>query len=373
MSDVRSIGFWKPSLLGSSYWTVGLLALVFATVWPIPAESEETDLASEKALPDVAALPPQPDGLSALKGGSVLGSASPWPHRPPVKLAPDLSSLPPQRCDPPLIAHSMKIGKKDHVAKLGGLAQGLALGAASKALGSLTGGAVKLGGKDKAKPELYKDPIRKKHKLKIEHPERKLRLRVGGQAYEDGLLFSTRLDKAEDKGTFHAVYLERENCERIWPHAYWAYELWGKWKLTVSWTRTTETYQDGNLIDRDFDSGGFSTEWTELLASDSGMIDLNPGSQHHLNRYQRLVSEELGDPVWRQLGFGAPTSGVRSLGTPFKLTPEQIAAFNRGEMRLVVHVTRDADGLFQTVSLPMRVSPGDKNRLSVARLAAAFE
>ena len=310
-----------------------------------------------------------------LKGGTIAGPAETWPKGPPSRVVPAVAAPPPIPCEPQLVARPLVIGKRDHFAKLGGLAKGFAMGALSKALSTATGGAAKVGGKKGEKPDLYRDQIAKRHKVKVEHPDGRTRLRIGGELFADGLMLSTRLDKARDKGTFHAIYLEDEgSCERIWPFAHYAYEFWGEWKLSVSWTRTTETYQDGNLIDRDVDTGGFTSEWSELLASGSGVLDLAEFSQiEDLDRYQAALRDEMGEPVWRSLGFGAPTSGARSVGTPFKLEPEQLQALLDGQMRAVVHVTREGDGVFQTVALPMRVNPGKRSRLLFEPLAGAFD
>jgi hypothetical protein len=280
-------------------------------------------------------IPPE-----TLKGGTSRGPADPWPtstQRPagfeplpqvaaiaPIGLPP--SEPDPADCDLSVVSQPLVIGTESEFAKLGGLLKGAALGAASKAISSLLGGAAQLdsGGRRKRgeEPSTRSDSIRGRDKVKIEDPESGTRLKIGGKLDDDELLLSTRLDKADDKGTIHAIYLEQESCQRLWPYAYWAYELWHEWKLSVSWTRTTETYQDGKLVDRSVESGGFSDFGGGMLASGSGFVNLSdPEQLASLGRYQQALRDEMGAPAWQQLGFGAPTSGARSVGTPFKLPP----------------------------------------------------
>ena len=81
---------------------------------------------------------------------------------------------------------------------------------------------------------------------------------IGGQAYEDGLVISAKVDKAKGKGTFHTMFLEAPDCTRIWPEQYLGYDLWGSWSLSVSVTTTRSTYQNGELIDRSTSQSGWS-------------------------------------------------------------------------------------------------------------------
>src|SRR5262249_53054538 len=144
------------------------------------------------------------------------------------------------------------------------------------------------------------------------------RLNMGGQMASDGIVLSTRLDSAEDKGTFHEIYLERDDCRRIYPFVDYTYELWGKWQLNVSWTKTTSTYRDGKLIDRQSSSGGFTRQGEGLLDAATGSLPLSdalskapPQVRDAISVYQARIRDESGTPMWQRLGFGAPTSGAR--------------------------------------------------------------
>jgi hypothetical protein len=317
---------------------------------------------------------------SRVKGGARAGDPPAWPRLklllvPPPPPAPVVAEAPPapgpeparKVCGPALAAAPLPIGDKQRFAKLGGLLKGAALGALGQALSGATGGMVNVAGKKKNEPDMYDDPVAKDARQELEFEDLDTELRLGAKLASDGLVLSTRLDEAPDSGTVHAVYLEDENCERLFPFALWTYELWAEWSLSVSWTRTTETYQDGNLVDRDVTSGGYTDAGRDLLASDSGAIDLATGqgklppgmTREELARYQDELRRGIGTPVWAALGFGAPTSGVRGIATPFRASPEQMERILAGKWIAVVHVTRDAGDRFETAGLPLRMSVGE--------------
>ena len=356
---------------------------------PGPAASEP-ELGESQTAAEIQPSPAAP--IRHLKGGAQLGEPPAWPTtrlsllpRPTAIVArvqraevpADVAATPARVCSPALAAAPLPIGEKDRFAKLGGLVKGMAMGALGQLLETASGGIVSMGGKDEVKPELYEDPIDRGAKQRVDFDDVRTRLRVGAKLASDGLMLSTRLDKAPDKGTIHAIYLEdTETCERIFPFAYWAYELWGEWSLTVSWTRTVDTYQDGQLIDRDVSSGGFSDAGRELLASDSGGVDLATGQGQlppgveldELRQYQAELLREIGTPMWAAQGFGAPTSGIRSAGSPFRATPEQLERIREGKWAAVVHVTRDEGSRYETAGLPMRLVVGPDQSISFESL-----
>jgi hypothetical protein len=357
--------------------SAGALLLLVATVPRAIAEPEPSPGAAAPGL-----------DWSRVKGGARAADVPPWPRQklsltpPAPEPAPVAAAAPsapePERkvCGPALAAAPLRIGDKQRFAKLGGLVKGAALGALGKALSTATGGMVNVEGKKKNEPDMYKDPVEKASFQELEFDDLDTELRMGAKLASDGLVLSTRLDDAPDKGTLHAIYLEDENCDRLYPFALWTYELWGEWSLSVSWTRTTETYQDGNLIDRDVQTGGYTDAGRELLASDSGAIDLATGegklppgvSGSDLARYQDELRKGLGQPLWAQLGFGAPTSGARGIATPFRASPEQMQRILEGKWAAVVHVTRDAGDHFETVGLPLRMAVGQGSKVSFQSL-----
>jgi len=181
------------------------------------------------------------------KGDFQYSSPSPYPDI-SLDLAPierQVATAAATRCGTPLAAAPLDLGDaQGFMSKMVGAAANAAIG---KLVGGLLGGG---GGGSNKKPQMAKDPVKNKFKQKIEHPGGDARIRVGGQAYSNGLLISAKVDKAAGKGTFHTMFLEQPDCTRIWPEAYAQYGLWGSWSLSVSVTKTSSTYRDGKLVDR---------------------------------------------------------------------------------------------------------------------------
>ena len=262
------------------------------------------------------------------------------------------------RCGTPLAASSLDLGDAQSM-------MGKLLGkAASAAIGQVLGGFLGGGGGSKKKPPMHKDPIKKKFKGKIEHPNGDVRIRIGGQGYADGLLLSARVDKARGKGTFHTMFLEQPDCTRYWPEQYLQYGLWGSWSLSVSVTQTTSRYRNGQLVDRsvsqsnwsrsgnfDFGNGGFSI-WDQL-----------PGEAQRLvldadEAYLSQLRREIDMPAWQAMGYDKPTEGIRSAGGLFRLDPNLIT----DETLAVVHITNIDDGRYRTVGFPLRFVPQEDGR-----------
>ena len=100
------------------------------------------------------------------------------------------------------------------------------------------------------------------------------------------------------------------------PISIYLFEIWGEWKLSVSWTR--DTYVDGELVKHE--EGGWTESWRELIAR---------GEQiNYVEVYER--------PLWEQLGFNTAVSGAKSLGTVFPISPEMLTI---EPWYLYVHVT----------------------------------
>jgi hypothetical protein len=315
-----------------------------------------------------------------LKGSSTLTDPPMLPekHLGLLPAEPKDDSREPVKCGTGYSDAPMVVGPRDQYAKLGGLVKGAGMGLLAKALSSATGGAVQMDGKGKEEPQpaLYEDPIKKKFRTRVKDKASGTKLSMGGTMASDGIVLSTRLDSAEDKGTFHEVYLERDDCRRVYPFAEYTYELWGKWQLTVSWTKTTSTYQNGKLLDRQTSSGGFTRSGTTLLDAASGSLPLSdtlakvpPQLRGAISKYQAQLRDESGPPMWQRLGFGAPTSGARTVGTLFKLSDADLAAIRDGHMKAVVQVTRERGPLYEAVGVPVALSPGKETHLAFAPVA----
>ncbi len=308
------------------------------------------------------------------KGGFRYSDPPAWPT-----LDLDLSHITQQvaeqaatRCGSALAATPLQLGDSKNFMEnmVGGLAQKAAGAAIGKLLGGVFGG----GGGSKKKPTLYKDPIKKKFKEKFENAAGDTRLQIGGQMAADGLILSANVDKARGKGTFHTIFLERPDCVRIWPDQYLQYKMWGSWSISVSVTRTTRQYRDGELVsesvsrsgwsdsgDFDFSNGipnGFSI-FDDPEFSNSLKMVLN-ADDAYLNQLRR----EIGQPAWAQMGFGEPMEGVRAAGAVFRIPPELITP----ETLAVVHITNVQKGQYSTVGFPFMLQTGDDGMLSFTQM-----
>ena len=294
-----------------------------------------------------------------MKGKAVFSSAPDYPGIP--SNGPPLVTEP---CGPQLAAAPMVIGSEDSFAKMGGLIKGAGMGLFGKMLSQASGGVVSTGGGKSDKPDMYKDPIAKKYKTKLKkHRQSGATLRMGAVLGRDEIHISTRLDKAKNKGTVHNIYLERVDCRRIYPYDEWLYEIWGKWSLSVSWSKTTSTTSNGKRTEST-ESGGFSAQGeslADLVAATMPMAEelknVAPEHQEEISNYQSTLRKEMESPTWKRLGFGAPTSGARAMGARFRLSQADIEALLAGEMIAVLHITGQKGKFFQTAGIPLAMRP----------------
>lgn len=264
------------------------------------------------------------------------------------------------RCGTSLAASPLDLGNADSF-------MGEMLGkAANAAIGQLVGGLLGGGGGGSSKkPRMAKDPVKKKYKQKIEHPSGDARIRIGGQTYQNGLLISARVDKAAGKGTFHTMFLEQPDCRRIWPEQYVQYGLWGSWSLSVSVTKTTSSYRDGQLVDRSVERSGWSRSGDFDFSRGFSLWDQLPGEERRLildadQAYLTQLRREIDIPAWQQMGYAKPTDGIRAAGGIFRVDPSEITS----ETLAVVHITHIDDGRYRTVGFPMRMTGGEKGAIS---------
>ncbi len=269
------------------------------------------------------------------------------------------------RCGTALAAAPLDLGDAESfMSKMAGKA-------ASAAIGKLLGGFLGGGGSSK-KPDLYKDPIKNKFKQKINHPSGDARIRIGGQLYDNGMLISARVDKAAGKGTFHTMFLEKPDCTRIWPEQYQGYGLWGSWSISVSVTKTTSKYRNGELVDRSVSQSGWSKSGDFDFSRGFSLWDQLPGEELKMildpdDAYLAQLRREIGTPAWQEMGFGEPTQGIREAGGIFRVAPEELTP---GTIA-VVHITHVEKGRYQTVGFPLTFSSGEEGRLSFEQLTDA--
>ncbi|MEZ5559318.1 MAG: hypothetical protein R3E86_12360 [Pseudomonadales bacterium] len=300
------------------------------------------------------------------KGGFQYSEPAEWP-RMTLDLDPIERQVAEQastRCATPLAAAPLDLGESaSFMEKAAGKAAGAAIGA-------LVGGFLGGGGKQR-EPELYRDPIKNKFKEKFTHPTGDARLRIGGQLYGDGMLISARVDDARGKGTFHTMFLERPDCTRIFPEQYQGYGLWGSWSLSVSVTKTTSHYRNGDLVDRSVSRSGWSRSGTFDFSRGFSLWD--DQLDHHLrllldpdDAYLAQLRREIGTPAWQEMGFGEPMQGIREAGAVFRVAPADLTP---GTIA-VVHITNVEKGRYHTLGFPLRFQAGEEGRLTFSQLDA---
>jgi len=200
------------------------------------------------------------------------------------------------------------------------------------------------GGKE---PETADDPIDDGDKVAQEVGDTELE--VGALLVSDGLLVSSHIDDAPGDGTFQAVFLEDAYGRRMTPNRYDIYDLWREWTLTVWWTY--DRWVDGQHVEHK--EGG----WSESERETMQLAALRPG-------------EAAENGIWSRLGFSAATKGVRSLGTHFALTPEDLAE----PVDLVIHTTLPEQDPVTTQPVIYRLSleNGGEVRLEPATASLAM-
>lgn len=214
------------------------------------------------------------------------------------------------------------------------------IGAAAGALASLVG--LGGGGGDSGAngPPTYKDPVKKRDKTKVQSKKPKRRINVGAGFTPGGLIVSSEIDNAPGKGTFQTIFLQNPRGWRLMPISLYMYEIWGSWKLNVSWTK--DTYVDGEHVAHE--EGGWTESWTELIAQ---------GEQTNYVEVQEA-------PLWEQLGFNTAVSGAKSLGTLFPVTREMLEheAFD-----LFIHVTDPDKDPVTTIPYHFQLSLDDEGKV----------
>ena len=275
------------------------------------------------------------------------------------------------RCGAALASVPLAIGPRDQFAAVKSAGLGFLGTLASVASGGkLAPGGSK--GPEKKDPPVLKDPIRSKYRGSVRDKPSGIKLDLGAQLDGRELLLSTRLDSVSGKGTVHEIYLERDDCRRIYPMAEYLYELWGSWSLSVSWTRTESTYEDNKLVNQQTTSGGFMRSGTfgpgGLPALDAAFASLPPDLAGPARRYQAELRDEMTLPMWRRLGFAAPTSGARTVGSRFILSGGDLAALGAGRLAAIVQVTREHGAVFEAVGVPVALRPGKDSYLAFTAL-----
>jgi hypothetical protein len=236
--------------------------------------------------------------------------------------------------DPITVGPNSRVGTG---AQLRSRVGGMALGALAGALGGGGGG----GGGSEG-PQLWTCKIKDSEFTLFEDPVSGVSLQVAAKRVKGGkLVIFSRIARSPDKGTFQTAFLERPSTgETIAPSDVGPCDLWGEWKLTVSWTKST--YVDGQLVKQE--SGG----WSE-----GGFFKI-PGT---------LSRADAPDGLWRRMGFSSATAGARQIGAIFDAPP------GGGPLTFVVHVTRPRGDPVTTVPFVLTLTEGADGLISFARYA----
>ena len=249
------------------------------------------------------------------KGGFRHATLPDWPETPldlgPIQMA--VAKEASTRCATKLAGSPLDLGEAESFASK--FATNAAGAAVSKALSSALGGFLGGGGGSEKKPPLFKDQVKKSQKVDFTDAATDTRIKLGGLMAQDGMLLSARVDKADGKGTFHTVFLERPDCVRIFPVKQMGYELWGKWTLNVSITKTTSHYQDGVLTSQTVEKSGLANGDVKSLSQISGVGKKTA---------ERIVVE-LRDKIGAA-GAWEASSAARSLSAPDQKVNDAVLA-----------------------------------------------
>lgn len=225
--------------------------------------------------------------------------------------------------DPITVGANSKVGSGARLrAKVGGMA----LGALAGALGAGGGGG---GGSDG--PDLWTCKIKESEYTVFDDPVTGVSLKVGAKRAKGGkVVIFSEIARSPDKGTFQTAFLENPMTGETQPPGdVGPCDLWGEWKLTVSWTKTT--YVDGQMVSQE--SGG----WQE-----TGRFSI-PGV---------LSKVDAPDGLWKRMGFSNASNGAREIGMIYDVPP------GGGPLTFVIHVTRPRGDPVMTVPFVLTMTEG---------------
>ena len=244
-------------------------------------------------------------------------------------------------CAAPWGKTSITVGPNDKYgtgAELKSKAKGMAMGALGGMLGgggkSMGGVGSPMGGSSQKDPPTDKDPVRDGDKVEHEATNDdgdEVETAVGFAWDDEGnFLISAEIEDADQDGTFQTIFIDNMYGSRYRAFTYYLYELYYKWKLTVTWTH--EKFRDGKRIYHD--EGTKVTTGTEKV-----------GSFEVFN----FLDEEtvINEAIWNILGFNSALKGPKGVGAKFKITRNDFQ--NSPRMTLVVHVTQPENKQVDTI------------------------
>lgn len=126
------------------------------------------------------------------------------------------------------------------------------------------------------------------------------------------------VNQSPGNGAPHLIMLQDRQCNVMQPAqvaVYEIWEVWGGWRITVSWTKSY--YQDGKLVKQE--KGGWSTPW---------------------NIFRTQIKDPSEIPgIWKDFG-GKAFEGIRGVISSFEPPPG--VPFNPADWNLVTHATTNA-------------------------------
>jgi hypothetical protein len=253
----------------------------------------------------------------------------------PARLPDGKKPCPPKQGRKPIVVGpNGKVGSGAKLAKdLGKQAMGMIGGALGLGGGGGGGG----------EPQLYKCRIKDSEMTLFDDPATGVSLKVGAKRGKGDTvnIFST-IARSPDQGTFQTAFLEKPGGQVQAPFDVGPCDLWGEWKLTVSWTK--DTYVDGQLVDHQ--EGGWSEGGKFVIPGMLSKVDAPSG-------------------MWKQMGFSSASHGARQAFMAFKVPP------GGGPMTFVVHVTRPKGDPVTTVPFVMTMTETAPGVFSFAKGEAA--
>ncbi len=205
-----------------------------------------------------------------------------------------------------------------------------AMGLVGGLIGGHGGGGGGGGGSDG--PQLVTCRISDKEMTVFDDPATGTSLSVGAKRAGDKVVVFANVAKSPDDGSFQAAYLQDGDGARQAPGNVGICDLWGEWKLTVSWTRTT--YVNDQVVSRE--SGGWSKEGSFHI----------PGT---------LSSAAAPDGLWKRLGFSNASHGARKIALTYDAPRAKLA---QGPLGVVIHVARPGQDPVTTVPFALRMREG---------------
>lgn len=246
-------------------------------------------------------------------------------------------------CAAPWGKTSITVGPNDKYgtgAELKSKAKGMAMGALGGMLGgggkSMGGIGSPMGGSSQKDPPTEKDPVSDRDKVEqeVENDDGdEVETAVGFTWGKDGnLLISAEIEDADQDGTFQTIFIDNMHGSRYRAFIYYLYDVYYKWKLTVSWTH--DKYRNGEHIYHD--EGQEITTGTEKVGSFEVFNFLDEESVIH-------------EAAWNILGFGSALKGPKGIGAKFKITKQDFLKSPR--MSVVIHVTQPENKQVDTIPL----------------------